>query len=69
MIRNYFRVITHYNSEDYHRKHPAGTRRPGDVPWGSPKGPNLRELQKTFRGLSGDQYKNWRIYEKIVFQK
>ena len=23
---------TYYNREDYHRKHPAGTRRPGDVP-------------------------------------
>ena len=29
MIRNHFWVI--HNREDYHRKHPAGTRRPGDV--------------------------------------
>ena len=38
---------------------PAGTRRPGDVPWRSPKGPNVRDLQGTFRGLLGDQQKNW----------
>ena len=31
---------------------------PGDVPRRSPKGPNIRDLQETFRGLSGDQHKN-----------
>ena len=31
--------------------------RPGDVPWRSPKGPNIRDLQGTFRGLLGDQQK------------
>ena len=38
-------------------KNPAGTRRPGDVPWRFPKGPNIRDLQGTFRGLLGDQQK------------
>ena len=37
---------------------PAGTRRPGDVPWRSPKDPNVRDLQGTSRGLLGDQQKN-----------
>ena len=27
---------------------------PRDVPWWSPKGPNVRDLQVTFRGLLGD---------------
>ena len=39
--------------------HPAGTRRPGDVPCRSPKGPNIRDLQGTYRGLLGDQQKKW----------
>ena len=68
MIRNYFRVI-HITVEDFHMKHPAGTRRHGDVPWRSPKGPNVQYLQGTFRQLSGDQYKDWWFYEKNVFQK
>ena len=29
---------------------PASSRRPGDVPWRSSKGPNVRDLQWTFRG-------------------
>ena len=37
---------------------PAGTRCPWDVPWRSPKGPNVRDLQGTLRGLLGDQEKN-----------
>ena len=42
---------THTSREDYHRKnHPTDTRRPGDVPWRSPKGPNVWDLQATFRG-------------------
>ena len=57
----------HYNQEDCHRKHLAGTRRPGDILWRSPKDPNVWGLQGTFRGLSGDQYKNWKFYEKISF--
>ena len=59
----------HYNLEDYHRKPPSGTRLPGDMPWRSPKGPNVRDQQGTFRELSENQYKNWWFYEKIVFQK
>ena len=39
-------------------KSAAGTRRPEDVPCRSPKGSNVRYLQVTFRGVSGDQYKN-----------
>ena len=36
----------------------ATTRRPRDVPYKLLKGPNVRDLQRTFIGLSGDQYKN-----------
>ena len=39
--------------------YPAGTRRPGDILLRSPKGPNVRDIQGTFRGLLGDQQKNW----------
>ena len=46
---------------------PAGTRRRGDVPWRSPKGPNVRDLQGTFRGLLRDKQKNWWFDEKSVF--
>ena len=28
---------------------PAGTRRPEDVPWRFPKGPNVRDVQETLR--------------------
>ena len=51
-------VETHYNREDYHKKHPSEIRRPDDVPRRFPKGPNIWDLQGTFRGLSGDQYKH-----------
>ena len=27
-----------------------------NVPWRSPKGPNVRDLHEIFKGLSGDQY-------------
>ena len=50
-------------------KSAAGTRRPEDVPSRSPKGPNVRYLQGTFRRVSGDQYKNEKKNKKIVFQK
>ena len=40
---------THYNREDYHRKLPAGTLRPRDVPWRFPKGPNLKPIRETTR--------------------
>ena len=45
--------------ESKNTNQPAGTRRPGDVPWRPPKGANVRDLQGTFRGLLGDQQKNW----------
>ena len=60
---------THYNQEDYHRKQPASTQRPGDVPWRSPKGLNVRDLQETFRGLSEDQYKKLMILWKNCFSE
>ena len=40
-----------------------------DVPRTSPKGPNVRDLQGTFRELARYQYKNWWFYEKSVFQR
>ena len=40
---------THYNGEDYHRKHPEGTRWPRDVPWRFPKGPNVKPTRETTR--------------------
>ena len=46
---------------------PAGTRRPGDVPWRSPKGPNVRDLKGTFRGLLGNQQKKLIIWWKKCF--
>ena len=46
---------------------PAGTWRPGDIPWRSPKGPKLQDLQDTFRKFLRDQHKNWWFNEKIVF--
>ena len=69
MIRNYFRVI-HITIE----KIIIGNTQPAhDIPGTSPEGP-LNVLTSgtykwTFRGLSGDQYKTWWIYEKNVFQK
>ena len=48
-------------------KYPASTRRPGDVPWRFPKGPNVRDLQGTFRGLLGNQQKNGWFDEKKCF--
>ena len=48
---------------------PADTRRPGDVPWRSPKGSNVRDLQGTFRGLLGDQQKkNDNLMKKVLFR-
>ena len=43
---------------------PAGRRRPGDVPWRSTKGPNVQNLQGTFRRPLGHQHKNWWFNEK-----
>ena len=54
MIRNYFRVI-HFTIE----KIIIGNTQLGyDVPGTFPKGSNIRDLEGTFRGLSGDEYKN-----------
>ena len=40
----------HFVRENYDRKHPAGTRRSGDVPWRCTEGPKV----ETCRGISGD---------------
>ena len=45
----------------------ASTRRPRDVPWRFPKGPDVRYLQGTFRGLLADQQKKEWFYEKKCF--
>ena len=37
------------------RNYSAGTAQYGNVPWRSPKGPNARDQQETFKELSGDQ--------------
>ena len=44
---------------------PAGTRRPGDVPWRSPKDPSVGNLQGIFRLLLGDQQKNCWFHQKV----
>ena len=46
---------------------PAGSRCPGDIHWRLPKGPNIQDLQGTFKGLLGDQHKYWWFKEKSVF--
>ena len=45
----------------------AGTPRPRDVPWRFQKGPDVRYLQGTFRGLLADQQKKEWFYEKKCF--
>ena len=46
---------------------PASMRRPGDVPWRSPKSSDARDLQGTFKRLLGDQQKNWWFHQKRCF--
>ena len=46
---------------------PADRRRPGDVHWMSPKGPNIRHTQGTYKELLGDQQKYWRFDEENCF--
>ena len=69
MIRNYFRVL-HITIEKIII---GNTQTAHDVPETSPEGSlnalTSKDLQETFRGLWGDQYKNWWFYEKTVFQK
>ena len=78
-VNEYFKVIKEtwlatifgwytFESKRLSRKHPTGTHRPRDVPWRSPKGPNVRDLPWTFRGLSEDQYKNWWFMRKLFFK-
>ena len=65
MIRNYFWVL-HITIE----KIIIGITQPAhDAPWRSPECPKVRNLQGSFRGLLGDQYKNWYFMEKFFFQK
>ena len=40
----------------------------GDVPWSSPKGSNVRDLQGTLRGLLGDQQKIDNLMKKVFFR-
>ena len=47
---------------------PAGTQRPMDVPWRSPKGPNVQDLKETFRELSGEQRKTNDLMKKLFFR-
>ena len=39
-----------------------------DILWRLPKGPNIRGLHGTFKGLSGDQHKNWWYNKKLFFR-
>ena len=69
MIRNYFWVI-HITIE----KIIIGNTQPAHGDPGTSSEGSLTEnlqgkLQGALRGLSGDQYKNWLFYEKIVSQK
>ena len=65
--------ITNYNvlidgrNFYYQSVNPADKQRSRDVPWRSPKGPNVRDIHETFRGLLRDQHKNWWFNEKSVF--
>ena len=43
-------------SNSAYRNYSAGTGQYGNLPWRSPKGPNNRDLEGTFKGLSGDQH-------------
>ena len=54
-----FYYVTNIFALHFFENDPAGTRRPGNVSWMSPKGPNVRDLQGTFKGLLGDQQENW----------
>ena len=48
----------------------ASTRRPGEIPWRSPEGPNIRDLQETFRGLLEDQKKKIdNLMKKVFFRR
>ena len=49
------------------KKKPSGTKRPGNVPWKSPKSRNVQDLQVTFRGLLGKQNKKLMIQWEKCF--
>ena len=49
-FRQKFGTKNNFNMQNY----PTDTRRPGDVPWRSSKGPNVWDLQWTSSGPSGD---------------
>ena len=53
------------SSIGYVIKIPTGMQRPLKVPWRSSKGPNIRDLQGTFTGLSVAQNENWWFNEKM----
>ena len=60
----FLKVIERYLHTFFICGNPAGARCTGDVPWSS--SPNAQDLQETFRGLFGDQHKNWWFNEKSV---
>ena len=65
MIHNYFRMMYILIEKIVI----GNTQLAHDITGTSPEG-LLKVLKSvTCRGLSGDQYKNWWFYEKIVFQK
>ena len=53
------RLLTNY---------PAVRRRPMDVPGSSPKRPNVRDLQRTFRRLLKNQQKIDNLIKKMIFR-
>ena len=58
----------HFVRENCDRKHAAGTRRSGDVPWRCTKGPKVRDVQGNFRGFSGDNTKIDDFMKKLFFR-
>ena len=54
-------IVTSKNS------YSASTRSPRHVPWGLPKGTNVRDLQWNFRRLLEDQNKNWWVNDKCFW--
>ena len=63
MIHNYFRVM-HITVEKIIR---GNTQPAQDVPRISPEGPLKVLATGIYRGLPGDQYKDWQFYENNYF--
>ena len=54
-----------FDGSNYNIKRPLPTHAAHSIPGTSPEGPNLQNLQETFRRLSGNQYKNWWFNENF----